>query len=296
MKTGDEIITVPVPPLTDEKREDLQEDLKRCSEATRKAVFEFLETGRVDLLPTIVKGIVERFLEPEMRPKLQEGDGSLRLVDDLGIDSLTMMEIVVLAEEAFGISIDNEELRDLRSIDDVIAFMDAKVKGQPVPQKDRHYGIEAVVDAIPHSLPFVFINEADLNNEEARGTYQITGEEPGLEGHFPGNPVFPASLMLEALGQLAVLHLTQTQKSEEEAAVDQGRILFTGCETVRVQRICKPGDSLNLQVKLKKQRHPLAIYEGKITCGDESVAWAEDISLTFDWVGGSSNEAATEES
>jgi len=284
MKSGVEIETVPVAPLTDEKREDLQEDLKRCSDATRKAVFEFLETGRVALLPVIVTGIIERFLEPEMRPKLKDGDGSLRLIDDLGIDSLTMMEIVVLAEEAFGISIDNEELRELRSIDDVIGFMDAKVKGQPVPKRDRHFEIEALVDAIPHGLPFVFLNEASVNDTEAHGKYEITGSEPGMEGHFPGNPVFPASLMLEALGQLAVLHLTQTQKSESDQPVDTSRMLFTGCEAVRVQRICKPGDKLSLQVKLKKQRHPLAIYEGKISCGDESVAWAEDISLTFDWL------------
>ncbi|MDA9763774.1 3-hydroxyacyl-ACP dehydratase, partial [Opitutales bacterium] len=60
-------------------------------------------------------------------------------------------------------------------------------------------------------------------------------------------------------------------------------ILFTGCEAVRCQRICVPGETLTLSIKPKSIRHPIAKFEGKITVEGESAAWAEDISLTFDW-------------
>lgn len=285
MNSGIEIDTVAVNPLSSEERADLEESLKRCSEETRNAVFEFRETGRVSLLPGIVIGLIERFLEPEVRTKLRSSDDSIRLVDDLRIDSLTMMEIVVLVEEALDISIDNQELRDLRTLDDVSCFIDAKTKGLPLPQRGRLFGIEAIGAAVPHRPPFLFLNEARVENDTAVGAYTITGEEDFLGGHFPGNPIMPASIMLEALGQLAVFHLVTTQKNGMGSVVDSSKVLFTSVEAVRCQRICLPGETLTLRVKLKHIRHPLAMFEGKITVNGESAAWAEEICLTFDWVG-----------
>ncbi len=283
MNSGIESDTVVVAPLSDDERGDLADSLKRCSEETRQAAFEFRESGKLSLLPTIILGIIERFLEPEIRPKLKEGDGSLKLIDDLGIDSLTMMEIVVLVEESLDLSIDNEELRDLRTLDDVRVFLDAKIRNIPVPEKNKHFGVEAILAAIPHHVPFLFLNEVSLGKEEAVGTYPISGLEEFLKGHFPENPVFPASIMLEALGQLAVFYLVTSHQSESGQSVNPQKILFTGCEAVRCQRICVPGETLTLSIKPKSIRHPIAKFEGKVTVEGESAAWAEDISLTFDW-------------
>lgn len=284
MNSGIEIETVTVTPLTNDEREELADSLKRCSEKTRQAAFDFRETGRLSLLPPIILGIIERFLEPEIRPKLKEGDGSLKLIDDLGIDSLTMMEIVVLVEESLDLSIDNEELRDLRTLDDVNVFLDAKIRNVPVPEKNKHFGVESILATIPHNVPFLFLNEVSLGKDEAIGTYAISGLEEFMKGHFPENPVFPASIMLEALGQLAVFQLITTQKSETGQSVDPKRILFTGCETVRCQRVCVPGETLTMTIKPRSLRYPIAKFEGKITVDGETAAWAEDISLTFDWI------------
>jgi len=122
-----------------------------------------------------------------------------------------------------------------------------------------------------------------LRSDEARGVYKIVGDEFFLEGHFKNNPVLPASIMLEALGQLAVLYLLKTKRAELSAPVDSAKIFFTACDGVRCQRICRPGDILTLFVKPKRIKHPLARFEGHITCGNERVAFAEEITLTFDF-------------
>jgi acyl carrier protein len=93
--------------------------LKRCSPATYEAAREFRRSGNVELLPVLMHGIIERYVERERRGKLVNAPDSLRLVEDLGLDSLTLMEIVVLAEEILPISIDNEDMCHLRTLGDV---------------------------------------------------------------------------------------------------------------------------------------------------------------------------------
>ena len=106
----------------------LLEALKRCSQATREAAREFRRTGSAHCLPAIVEGIIEHFVEPDLRPRLGRGGDGLRLVEDLAVDSLTMLEIVYLAEDVLQISIENEDLRPLRTVGDVKEFLASKVR------------------------------------------------------------------------------------------------------------------------------------------------------------------------
>ena len=94
----------------------LRETLKRCRPATYEAARDFRATGDARHLASFVHGILERFVDRELRPKLQGGDASLRLVEDLGLDSLTLMEMVMLAEEVLQITINNEDLREIRTL------------------------------------------------------------------------------------------------------------------------------------------------------------------------------------
>jgi acyl carrier protein len=110
----------------------LRETLKRCSPDTYYAACKFRKTGRFDDLRLVILGVVERFVERELRPKLHHANDALRLSEDLGIDSLTMMEIVMVAEEVLRISVSNEELTHLRTIGDVQRFVESKL-GKPRP-------------------------------------------------------------------------------------------------------------------------------------------------------------------
>jgi acyl carrier protein len=111
----------------------LRDILKRCSSATRDAACRFRETGYPACLPTIVHSVIERYVEPGRRACLLKARDELRLTEDLGLDSLTVTEIVMLVEEVLQISISNEELADLRTLGDVVHFIEGKVRGLPPP-------------------------------------------------------------------------------------------------------------------------------------------------------------------
>jgi acyl carrier protein len=109
----------------------LRDALKRCSPSTRDAACAFRRTGSPDHLPAIVHGLIEHYVERGARAKLSRSDDGLRLVEDLAIDSLTMLEIVFLAEDVLQISIDNEELRPFRTVGDVKRFIASKFAHAP---------------------------------------------------------------------------------------------------------------------------------------------------------------------
>lgn len=113
--------------FTSEQEEELRESLKRCSEETVEAAVKFRKTGDTALVPTIVLGIIERFLDEDVVPKLQSGDPSIKVQEHLGVDSLTMVEVVMLVEEAVDITIDNTELRELVTVGDINSFIARKV-------------------------------------------------------------------------------------------------------------------------------------------------------------------------
>jgi acyl carrier protein len=269
-------------PFTSENEAALRDTLKRCSPAAVEAAVSYRKTRDVSLVPTVVIGVIERFVEADIRPKLRQGDDELRLVEDLGVDSLTMMEIVILVEDVLQMQINNDELRNLRTVGDVKTFIDCKVRGLPLPKPTRHLAIEQIAAVMPIQPPFLFLNEATISASGAQAKFKITGQEFFLQGHFKDNPVMPASMMLEALGQLGVLALIEgIIPAEDGRAVDPKTIFFTSCEGVRCHRVCKPGDVLSLSIKPKRAKMPLATFEGSIRVGQEKAVVLEEFTLTF---------------
>jgi acyl carrier protein len=130
----------------------LREALKRCSPATYYAACKFRQFGGADPLRAVVLGVIERFVERELRPKLSPPDDALRLSADLGLDSLTMMEIVMIAEEVLRITVTNEELTQLRTLGEVQAFIWAKAQAPRPPddagKKSGTWGLTEVGDDV----------------------------------------------------------------------------------------------------------------------------------------------------
>lgn len=111
----------------------LREALKRCPPGTCEAALRFRASGDFAELPVIIRGVIARFVDHEHRGRLQSPAPGLRLIEDLGIDSLTMMEIVMLAEEVLPLSISNDDLRRLRTLGEVECFIGSKLRGEPTP-------------------------------------------------------------------------------------------------------------------------------------------------------------------
>lgn len=121
---------------------------------------------------------------------------------------------------------------------------------------------------IPHRYPFLLVDRI-LELEEGKfavGIKNVSGNEPHFQGHFPGYPVMPGVLIMEALAQVGAVVLLKMPQFA-------GRIpLFAGMDKVKFRRQVIPGDQLRLEVELLKLKGPMGVAQGKAYVGDQLAA------------------------
>jgi len=116
--------------LSTEETEELKRKFKRCSEETMAAILSFRQTGDLSTLPIIVRGIVRRYLREETRAFFDQA-GPETPLSSLGIDSLTMLEIMLDVQDALNIYIEDSDLKRLQTIGEVDEFLQQKMSGSP---------------------------------------------------------------------------------------------------------------------------------------------------------------------
>jgi acyl carrier protein len=121
----------PTPPLftTPSEAAVLRDVARRCSPATYELACRFRRTGDVALLPALIPGLIERYVDPELRARLKDPAAELRLREDLGLDSLTLIEFTMFAEDVLQIAIDNTELNQLATLGDIQRYTEARLVG-----------------------------------------------------------------------------------------------------------------------------------------------------------------------
>ncbi|HOO77442.1 MAG TPA: 3-hydroxyacyl-ACP dehydratase FabZ [bacterium] len=131
--------------------------------------------------------------------------------------------------------------------------------------------IVQLMEYLPHRYPFLLVDRVIEYEEDARivGLKNVTLNEPFFQGHFPGRPVMPGVLILEALAQLSGLILLKKPE-------DRGKVgLFLAVDKARFRRMVIPGDQLRLESDVIRQRRILLQVRTRALVGEELACEAE---------------------
>ncbi len=109
---------------------DIEEKIRHLPPEAQEAFRRFKATGDTAGLDTVVFAILTDFIPRQPAQPLATLPGTTRLMDDLGFDSLAITEVVFFTEDLFGISIANEEILQVRTLDDLRSFVLRKVSGR----------------------------------------------------------------------------------------------------------------------------------------------------------------------
>jgi len=132
--------------------------------------------------------------------------------------------------------------------------------------------IRRVLDTLPHRYPFLMIDRVVefKSADELTALKNVTINEPYFQGHYPGNPVLPGVMQIEAMAQAAGILMLRKISSEGKTA------LFMSCDKVKFRRAVRPGDQLTINVKMTKSRgNKIGVAEGECLVNGQVTSSAE---------------------
>lgn len=133
------------------------------------------------------------------------------------------------------------------------------------------YDSKQILAILPHRFPFVMVDrivECD-DKEWIVGIKNVSSNEPCFQGHFPGEPIFPGVLQLEAMAQTAGVLLNQIFKNEGRACY------YLGVDKARFRRIIRPGDQMRMEIRMLRIRLGMARAQGRVLVDGEVACEAE---------------------
>jgi len=136
-----------------------------------------------------------------------------------------------------------------------------------------------VLDTLPHRYPFVMVDRVVefIGQEELVAIKNVTINEPYFAGHFPGEPVMPGVLQIEAMAQAAGILMLRKISSEGK------RAFFMSCDKVKFRKAVRPGDQLVINAKLTKSRgNKIGVAECNCTVDGMLVSSAELMFAVMD--------------
>lgn len=131
--------------------------------------------------------------------------------------------------------------------------------------------IEGIIGCIPHRYPFLLVDKIiELEpGKRAVGIKNVTINEPFFQGHFPGHPVMPGVLIVEALAQVGATIVLSAEENKGKLA------FFAGIDNFRFKRQVEPGDQLRLETTITRMRTSMGKGEAIAYVGDDVVAKGE---------------------
>jgi len=135
--------------------------------------------------------------------------------------------------------------------------------------------IKEIMENLPHRYPFLLIDrieEMELGKRVV-AIKNVTMNEPFFQGHFPGYPLFPGVLMVEAMAMAVKTHSVKGKKIST---------YFMGIERAKFRKPVVPGDQLRLEVNVLKNRREVWKLSGRAFVGDTLVAEADFTAMVTD--------------
>jgi 3-hydroxyacyl-[acyl-carrier-protein] dehydratase len=131
--------------------------------------------------------------------------------------------------------------------------------------------IEDIMALLPHRYPFLLVDRVtDYTLNESISAYKnVTFNEPCFTGHFPGKPIFPGVMILEALAQVAGVLGFKTSGNSDDL------YLYAGVDKARFKMPVVPGDRMDMEVTLIKERRGIWKFHGVASVGGKPVCEAE---------------------
>ena len=137
----------------------------------------------------------------------------------------------------------------------------------------RRADLERIKRMIPHRHPFLLIDSVEeiRHGESAIGIKDVTPDEPYFEGHFPGEPIMPGVLIVEAMAQTAGVLVVDSTGQEDTGLL----VYFMTIDSARFRKRVLPGDRLELHVRIIRGRGKVWKFHGEARVRGERVAEAE---------------------
>ncbi len=140
--------------------------------------------------------------------------------------------------------------------------------------------IREILKRIPHRYPFLLIDRAEdyQPHKSMVGIKCVTMNEPFFVGHFPGNPVMPGVLIVEAIAQTGAVLMSKSLNAD----VTGKTILFVSLDNARFRHPVRPGDELRMLVEVVKHRGDIFKFKGQAMVGDKIVTQVEFTAMVVE--------------
>jgi len=140
--------------------------------------------------------------------------------------------------------------------------------------------INEIMKYLPHRYPFLLVDRI-LEIEEGKritGVKNVTINEPFFQGHFPGHPIMPGVLIIEAMAQIGGIFAFKSMNATAETKV----VYFMGIDGARFRKPVLPGDQVRFELELLKRRGPVWSFKGNAFVEGFLVAEAELLATIVD--------------
>ena len=138
-------------------------------------------------------------------------------------------------------------------------------------------GIKEIQKIIPHRHPFLLIDFIDELEPGVRavGYKSVTFNEPQFNGHFPGQPVMPGVLMIEALAQVGAVAILSLPENKGKTA------FFGAINNAKFKQMVLPGDRLKLECEIIKRKGPIGVGKAVATNAEGKVAVSAELTFAI---------------